>query len=82
MKYVSTRGAAPRLDFEDAALTGLARDGGLYVPESWPTLTPDQIAGFAGKPYAEVAAQVMAPFMGDTTPSQDLRELLDRAYAP
>ncbi len=82
MKYVSTRGAAPRLDFEDAALTGLARDGGLYVPESWPTLTPDQIAGFAGKPYAEVAAEVMAPFMGDTVPAEDLRELLARAYAP
>ncbi|RIA56382.1 threonine synthase [Dichotomicrobium thermohalophilum] len=82
MKYVSTRGTAPRLDFEDAALTGLARDGGLYVPESWPTLSHDQIASFAGKPYAEVAADVIAPFMGHAMPSGDLREILARAYAP
>lgn len=82
MKYVSTRGAAPVLDFEDAALTGLARDGGLYVPESWPRLTPDHIAGFAGKPYAQVAAQVMAPFMGGAMASEELREMLARAYAP
>ncbi len=82
MKYVSTRGVAPSLDFEDAALTGLARDGGLYMPESWPTLSADRIAGFAGKPYAEVAAEVMAPFMGDTMPAAELREMLARAYAP
>jgi len=79
--YVSTRGAAPRLDFEDAALTGLARDGGLYVPERWPRLTPDRIAGFAGKDYAQVAAEVMAPFTGDTIPTDELREMLTRAYA-
>jgi threonine synthase len=82
VKYVSTRGAAPRLDFEDAALTGLARDGGLYVPETWPQLAPDQIAGFAGKPYAEVASEVMAPFIGDTIPADELRDILARAYAP
>jgi len=81
VKYVSTRGAAPRLDFEDAALTGLARDGGLYVPESWPTLSRAQIAGFAGKRYAEVAAEVMAPFMGETLSAADLRAMLARAYA-
>ena len=82
MKYVSTRGAAPQLDFEDAALTGLARDGGLYVPESWPALSHEQIAAFAGKPYAEVAAEVMAPFMGAAMPADELREMLARAYAP
>ncbi len=82
VKYVSTRGIAPCLDFEDTALTGLARDGGLYVPESWPSLTPGQIAGFAGKAYADVAAEVMAPFMGDAMPSENLREMLARAYAP
>jgi threonine synthase len=82
VKYISTRGTAPRLDFEDAALTGLARDGGLYVPESWPTLSPEQIAGFAGKPYAEVAAAVMAPFMGAAMPADELGDMLARAYAP
>jgi len=79
---MSTRGTAPRLDFEDAALTGLARDGGLYVPESWPTLSPERIAGFAGKPYAEIAAEVMAPFMGAAMPVDELRDMLARAYAP
>jgi threonine synthase len=82
VKYVSTRGGAPILDFEDAALTGLARDGGLYVPESWPRLPPEQIAGFAGKSYAEVAAEVMAPFMGYAISADDLRDMLTRAYAP
>jgi len=82
VKYISTRGTAPRLDFEDAALTGLARDGGLYVPESWPTLSPERIAGFAGKPYAEIAAEVMAPFMGAAMPVDELRDMLARAYAP
>jgi len=82
VKYISTRGTAPRLDFEDAALTGLARDGGLYVPESWPTLSPEQIAGFAGKPYAEIAAEVMGPLMGAAMPVDELRDMLARAYAP
>jgi len=82
VKYVSTRGTAPRLDFEDAALTGLARDGGLYVPESWPAISHEQIASFAGRPYAEIAAEVMTPFMGEAMPADDLREILTRAYAP
>ncbi|MFP3921197.1 MAG: threonine synthase [Dichotomicrobium sp.] len=82
MKYVSTRGAAPRLDFEDAALTGLARDGGLYMPETWPVLSRDQITAFAGKPYGDVAAEVIAPFMGDAMTAEDLRGMLTRAYAP
>jgi len=82
VKYVSTRGTAPRLDFEEAALTGLARDGGLYVPEIWPKLSADQIAAFAGRPYAEVAAQVMTPFMGAAMAADELNEMLARAYAP
>ena len=55
MRYVSTRGEAPALGFRDVVLAGLARDGGLYVPESWPQLTHDEIAGLAGRPYPEVA---------------------------
>lgn len=82
MKYISTRGAAPRLDFEDAALTGLARDGGLYMPETWPVLSREQIAGFAGRPYADVAAEVIAPFTGDATSAEELRGMLREAYAP
>ena len=55
MRYVSTRGEAPPLGFMDVTLAGLARDGGLYVPEAWPNLEPRMIAGLAGRPYAEAA---------------------------
>lgn len=57
-RYISTRGEAPALGFCDVMLTGLARDGGLYVPEVWPQLSQAQIAGFFGKPYWEVAVEV------------------------
>ena len=59
MRYVSTRGEAPPVGFLDAVLAGLAPDGGLYVPETWPQLTADEIAAFAGRPYAEVAADIL-----------------------
>ena len=65
MSYVSTRGTAPRLAFDDVVLAGLARDGGLYVPESWPRFTTDEIAGFAGLRYADLAMRVMTPLVGD-----------------
>ncbi len=80
MQYISTRGVAAPLDFEDVLLEGLARDGGLYVPESWPQLTGDQIAGFAGQPYVQVAQTVMAPFAGGID-SAALREIIEAAYA-
>ena len=57
MKYVSTRGSAPTLDFAGVTLAGLASDGGLYVPQEWPRFTQDQIADMRGQPYAEVAAR-------------------------
>lgn len=81
MRYISTRGAAPRLDFEAVLLAGLARDGGLYVPESWPSLKPKTLAGFAGKPYAEVAAAVMAPFIGKAIPQKTFRSMVAETYA-
>ena len=65
MRYVSTRGEAPPLGFVEATLAGLARDGGLYVPAAWPRLDPPAIASFAGRPYAEVAVEVIRPFVGD-----------------
>ena len=64
MDYISTRGEAPPLGFEDVVLAGLARDGGLYVPQSWPVLAPETIASFAGMPFAEVAVEVIHPFAG------------------
>ncbi len=81
MRYISTRGQAPALSFEETMLTGLARDGGLYVPEAVPTLSPDQIAAFAGKSYEEVAYEVMRPFVGDCFTDAEFREIIQRAYA-
>ena len=81
MKYISTRGQSPALTFEEAMLTGLARDGGLYVPETWPTLAQDEIAGFAGKSYEEVAFAVMKPFIGDTFTYIEFLEIIHKAYS-
>ncbi len=81
MKYVSTRGEAPELGFRDALLAGLARDGGLYLPEKWPTLNEEEIRSFAGKPYAETAKRVLAPFVEDEIPTEDFNKMVDEAYA-
>ena len=80
MRYVSTRGEAPPLGFVDVTLAGLARDGGLYVPETWPRLSAAEIASFAGKPYAEVAVEVIRPFVGDGISESDLSRLAREAY--
>lgn len=81
MKYVSTRGLAPELDFEDVLLTGLAKDGGLYVPASWPRLDRDEISQLTGRPYQDVAAKVLWPFVGASIPQAELKEMIDKAYA-
>lgn len=81
MKYISTRGTAPALTFEDAMLTGLARDGGLYVPETIPTLTQTQIADMAGQSYEDIAFTVMRPFVGDVFSDADFKAIIARAYA-
>ena len=80
MRYLSTRGEAPPLGFLDVTLAVLARDGGLYVPESWPRLTEAAIAGFAGRPYAEVAVEVIRPFTGDTISEHELSRIAHEAY--
>ena len=81
MRYISTRGAAPALGFGEAMMTGLARDGGLYVPETVPPMTEDDIAALAGLSYEEVALRVMRPFVAGFFSDDELRELLARAYA-
>lgn len=81
MRYVSTRGRAPVRGFEGALLAGLADDGGLYVPEAWPTLGPDELASLAGLPYASLAARVLAPFVGDEIAPDELEALVADAYA-
>ena len=81
MRYVSTRGASPSVGFVDAILAGLAPDGGLYVPEVWPTLTKAEIAAFAGKSYEHVATEILARFVGDEIPYITLKEMCAEAYA-
>jgi threonine synthase len=80
MKHVSTRGEAPPLGFAEAMLAGLARDGGLYVPDSWPRLEPQTIAAFAGRPYAEVATDIVRRFVGDAIGEADLARMVREAY--
>lgn len=81
MRYVSTRGTAPALDFEGVTLAGLASDGGLYVPEAWPAFSHDEIAAMAGLSYAELAVQIMTPFVAGSLSEDELSELVRRAYA-
>ena len=81
MRYVSTRGRSPSVGFVDAVLAGLAPDGGLYVPEAWPTFTREEIAAFAGKPYHEVAAAVIGAFAGDEIADEDMLAMCREAYA-
>ena len=81
MKYVSTRGQAPAYGFSDVLLAGLAGDGGLFVPETWPVLAPTDIAALAGQPYAEVAFRVIRPFVGGEIADDLLRAMCVSAYA-
>ena len=80
MKYISTRGDTAKLGFCDAVLTGLARDGGLFVPETWPQLDTAKIAAMAGKPYVETALAVLPPFVGGEISEPDLRAMVEEAY--
>ncbi|WP_170441519.1 threonine synthase [Ruegeria arenilitoris] len=81
MKYISTRGQAPELSFEEAMLTGLARDGGLYLPAEIPVLSQDEIAALAGLPYEEIAFRVMWPYVSGSFAGDEFKEIIARAYA-
>jgi threonine synthase len=81
LHYISTRGLAPPLGFEDVLLDGLARDGGLYVPESWPQLSRDTIRAFAGRPFPEIVVEVIDPFTGGSIPRSELLAMAAEAYA-
>jgi threonine synthase len=80
-QYISTRGEAPRLGFCDVMLTGLARDGGLYVPETWPHFPAATISSLFGRPYWEVAVEVIRPFVGGEISDADLGCMANEAYA-
>ena len=81
MRYVSTRGEAAELEFEDVLLEGLARDGGLYVPDAWPTLSDATRRNAAAKPYAEVASEVMYPFLSGNLDRTTFDDIVTAAYA-
>ena len=80
MLHVSTRGEAAPLSFCDALLAGLARDGGLYVPQTWPQITGSEIAGLAGRPYAEAAKRVLRPLIDGEIAAADLDRMIEDAY--
>lgn len=80
MMYVSTRGAAPLADFENVLLAGLAPDGGLYVPQHWPSVTKEQCTAFAGASYADVAASIIGLFTGEAFSEGRLSELARDVY--
>ncbi|WP_322528854.1 threonine synthase [Salinicola sp. LHM] len=81
MRYISTRGQAPALNFEEVVLTGMAVDGGLYVPETVPQLSQEELASMAGLSYADIAFRVMKPFVGGEIDDETFRGLVRDAYA-
>ena len=81
MQYVSTRGTAPVLDFDDVLLAGLATDGGLYLPESWPSFSADDIRSMQRMKYTELAVRVMTPFLGKQIREADFAAMIEDAFA-
>jgi threonine synthase len=81
LRYISTRGEAPVIDFEDVLLGGPASDQGLNVPENWPELTPERLGELQGAPYADIAEAMMSPFVGPAIPRADFRAMIEQAYA-
>jgi threonine synthase len=81
LRYVSTRGNAPALVFDEVLLAGLARDGGLYLPETWPRLTAGEFAALRGLSYPELAIRVMERFLGGRVAEGVFASLVREAYA-
>ena len=80
MKYVSTRSAAPKLNFEDVLLTGLAVDGGLYLPEKWPKFSKNDLNRLAGLSYVDLAVEIIQPYVGNDISKSDLADLIKESY--
>jgi threonine synthase len=80
VKYISTRGQAPALNFEQVLLTGLAADGGLYVPETLPCFSREEIAAMAALDYPQLALKIISPFVDDCIPQNHLKAIIDDTY--
>jgi threonine synthase len=80
VKYISTRGEAPPVSFTQMLLAGLAPDGGLYLPDAYPHLSEDAVAGFAGRPYTEVAQALIEPFVAGEIKAEALQDMIEAAY--
>jgi len=81
IKYISTRGNAPKLSFKDVIFEGLASDGGLYIPESWPSLSKDMIDSFSSMTYQEIAYEVISPYIDSSLTEKNLKDIIDKSYA-
>ena len=81
MRYISTRGAAPSLGFDEVLLAGLASDGGLYLPQSWPQFNAQAIKDLRTLPYAELATRIMSPFVKGSSFEKEFPDLVHSAYA-
>jgi threonine synthase len=81
VKYISTRGEAPVLSFEEVVLTGLANDGGLYIPKTLPSFSKEEIASWAGLSYQELAFNIISPFVADELSDDELKTIIDKAYS-
>ncbi|HEV2899941.1 MAG TPA: threonine synthase [Pseudaminobacter sp.] len=81
MRYVSTRGEAPALGFSDTVLAGLARDGGLYIPDSWPEFSVAEIRAMRGLAYPDLAIRLLTPFLGGEIPEAVFAKIVREAYA-
>jgi len=80
VKYISTRGDAPALSFEEVVLTGLATDGGLYIPETLPSFSQEEIASWAGLSYEALAFKIIAPFVDGELPDEALKAIIEKSY--
>ncbi|MGI9452107.1 MAG: threonine synthase, partial [Geminicoccaceae bacterium] len=81
LRYISTRGGVPAVGFEEVLFAGLAADGGLYVPETWPKFDRDHLATLQSAPYQDVAAYVLQPFVGEDLEPAELERLIEAAYS-
>ena len=82
MKYISTRGGDAPKTFSEVLLTGLAHDGGLYLPDEWPSLDAAWMSRISGLSYGSLATQIMAPFIGDDIPPDDFQAIVENVYSP